>query len=240
MPPDGYELLMISSANMINATLYDNLNYNFLRDIAPVGGVAGVPLVMEVHPSVPVKTIPEFIAYAKANPAKLSMGSAGIGNSTHLAGELFKMMAGVDMLHVPYRGAAPALADVIGGQVQGMFDGVPGSIEYIRAGKVRALAVTTAMRLGVLPDLPTIGEFVPGYEASTVNGIGVPKNTPVEIIQKLNTEINAALVDAKMKTRLADLGALVLPGSAAEFGKLLSAETEKWARVVRFAGIKAD
>jgi tripartite-type tricarboxylate transporter receptor subunit TctC len=240
MPPDGYGLLMISSANMINATLYDKLNYNFLRDIAPVGGVAGVPLVMEVHPSVPVKTIPEFIAYAKANPAKLSMGSAGIGNSTHLAGELFKMMAGVDMLLVPYRGAAPALADVIGGQVQGMFDGVPGSIEYIRAGKVRALAVTTAMRLGILPDLPTIGEFLPGYEASTVNGIGAPKNTPVEIIQKLNTEINAALVDAKMKTRLADLGALVLPGSAEEFGKLLSAETEKWARAVRSAGIKAD
>lgn len=240
MPPDGYGLLMISSANMINATLYDKLNYNFLRDIAPVGGVAGVPLVMEVHPSVPVKTIPEFIAYAKANPGKLSMGSAGIGNSTHLACELFKMMAGVDMLLVPYRGAAPALADVIGGQVQGMFDGVPRSIEYIRAGKVRALAVTTAMRLGILPDLPTIGEFLPGYEASTVNGIGAPKNTPVEIIQKLNTEINAALVDAKMKTRLADLGALVLPGSAAEFGKLLSAETEKWAKAVRFAGIKAD
>jgi len=205
MPPDGYGLLMISSGNVINATLYDKLNYNFIRDIAPVGNVAGVPLVMEVHPSLPVTTVQEFIAYAKANPGKISMGSAGIGNSTHLAGELFKMMAGVNTLHVPYRGAAPALTDVIGGQVQGMFDGVPGSIEYIRAGKVRALGVTTAMRLEIFPDVPTIGQFVPGYEASPVNGIGAPKNTPVEIIEKLNAEINAALVDTKMKARLADM-----------------------------------
>jgi tripartite-type tricarboxylate transporter receptor subunit TctC len=239
-PPDGYSLLMISSANMINATLYDKLNYNFLRDIAPVGGVAGVPLVMEVHPSVPAKTISEFIAYAKANPGKISMGSAGIGNSSHMAGELFKMMAGINTLHVPYRGAAPALADVIGGQVQGMFDGVPGSIEYIRAGKVRALAVTTAMRLEILPDLPTLGEFMPGYEANPVNGIGAPKNTPVEIIEKLNAEINAALVDPKMKARLADMGALPLPGSVADFGKLLAAETEKWAKVVQFSGAKPN
>ena len=229
---------MISSANVINATLYDRLNYNFIRDIAPVAGVAGVPLVMEVHPSVPARTVPEFITYAKANPGKISIGSAGIGNSTHLAGELFKMMTGVKMVHVPYRGAAPALADVIGGQVQGMFDGVPGSIEHIKAGKVRPLAVTTPMRLEILPDLPTIGEFVPGYEASAVNGIGAPKNTPIEIIQKLSTEINAAFVDANMKARFAALGAPVLPGSVADFGKLLAAETEKWANVVKFSGAK--
>src|ERR1700686_2847476 len=178
--PDGYGLLMISSANVINATLYDRLNYNFIRDIAPVAGVAGVPLVMEVHPSVPARTVPEFIAYAKANPGKISMASAGIGNSTHMAAELFKMMAGVNMVHVPYRGAGPALADVLGGQVQGMFDGVPASIGYIRAGKVRALAVTTAARLEVLPDLPTISEFVPGYQASAVNGSGARKTPPRE------------------------------------------------------------
>ena len=240
MPPDGYALLMISSSNMINASLYDKLNYNFIRDIAPVASVAGVPLVMEVHPSVPARTVPEFIAYAKANPGKISMASAGIGNSTHVAGELFKMMTGVNMVHVPYRGAGPALADVLGGQVQGMFDGVPASIEYIRAGKVRALAVTTAVRLEMLPDLPTIGEFVPGYEASAVNGIGAPKNTPAEIIEKLNAEINAALADAKLKARFADMGAPVLAGSAADFGKLIADETEKWAKVVKFAGIKPE
>jgi tripartite-type tricarboxylate transporter receptor subunit TctC len=238
MPPDGYALLMISSSNMINASLYDKLNYNFIRDIAPVAGVAGVPLVMEVHPSVPARTVPEFIAYAKANPGKISMASAGIGNSTHMAAELFKMMAGVNMVHVPYRGAGPALADVLGGQVQGMFDGVPASIGYIRAGKVRALAVTTTARLEVLPDLPTISEFVPGYEASAVNGIGAPKNTPAEIIEKLNGEINAALADAKLKARLADMGAPVLVGSAADFGKLIAEETEKWAKVVKFSGAK--
>lgn len=238
MPPDGYALLMISSSNMINVSLYDKLNYNFIRDIAPVAGLAGVPLVMEVHPSVPARTVPEFIAYAKANPGKIGMASAGIGNSTYMAAELFKMMAGVNMVHVPYRGAGPALADVLGGQVQGMFDRVPASIGYIRAGKVRALAVTTAARLEVLPDLPTISEFVPGYEASAVNGIGAPKNTPAEIIEKLNGEINAALADAKLKARLADMGAPVLVGSAADFGKLIAEETEKWAKVVRFSGAK--
>jgi tripartite-type tricarboxylate transporter receptor subunit TctC len=238
MPPDGYALLMISSSNMINASLYEKLNYNFIRDIAPVASVASVPLVMEVHPSVPARTVPEFIAYAKANPGKISMASAGIGNSTHVAGELFKMMTGVNWVHVPYRGAGPALADVLGGQVQGMFDGVPGSIEYIRAGKVRALAVTTAVRLEMLPDLPTIGEFVPGYEASSVNGIGAPKNTPTEIIEKLNAEINTALADAKLKARFAAMGAPVLVGSAADFGKLIAEETEKWAKVVKFSGAK--
>jgi tripartite-type tricarboxylate transporter receptor subunit TctC len=238
MPPDGYSLLMISSSNMINASLYEKLNYNFIRDIAPVASVAGVPLVMEVHPSVPARTVPEFIAYAKANPGKISMASAGIGNSTHVAGELFKMMTGVDMVHVPYRGAGPALADVLGGQVQGMFDAVPASIGYIRAGKVRALAVTTAARLETLPDLPTMGEFVPGYDASAVNGIGAPRNTPAEIIEKLNAEINAALADAKLKARLADMGAQVLVGSAADFSKLIVEETEKWAKVVKFSGAK--
>jgi tripartite-type tricarboxylate transporter receptor subunit TctC len=238
MPPDGYALLMISSSNMINASLYDKLNYNFIRDITPVAGLARVPLVMEVHPSVPARTVPEFIAYAKAPPDKISMASAGIGNSTHMAGELFKMMTGVSMVHVPYRGAGPALGDVLGGQVQGMFDGVPASIGYIRAGKVRALAVTTAVRLEVLADVPTMGEFVPAYEASAVNGIGAPKNTPAEIVEKLNAEINAALADAKLKARLADMGAPALVGSAADFGKLIAEETEKWAKVVRFSGAK--
>jgi tripartite-type tricarboxylate transporter receptor subunit TctC len=195
---------------------------------------------MEVHPSVPARTVPEFISYAKANPGKISMGSAGIGNSTHMAGELFKMMTGVNLVHVPYRGAAPALADVVGGQVQGMFDGVPASIEYIKAAKVRALAVTTATRLEILPDVPALGEFVPGYEASAVNGIGAPKNTPAEIIGTLNAEINTALVDTKMKSRFAAMGALVLPGSAADFGKMIVAETEKWARVVKFSGAKPE
>ena len=240
MPPDGYTLLMISSSNVINASLYEKLSYNFLRDIAPVAGVVGVPLVIEVHPSVPAKTLPEFIAYAKANPGKISMASAGIGNSTHVAGELFKMMTGVNMVHVPYRGAGPALADVLGGQVQGMFDGVPASIEYIRTGKVHPLAVTTAMRLEILPDLPTVGEFVPGYEASAVNGIGAPKNTPAEIIETLNAEINAGLGDANIKARFASMGAAMLAGSSTDFGKMLAAETEKWAKVVKFSGAKAE
>ena len=240
MPPDGYTLLMISSSNVINASLYEKLNYNFLRDIAPVAGVVGVPLVIEVHPSVPAKTLPEFIAYAKANPGKLSMASAGIGNSTHVAGELFKIMTGVNMVHVPYRGAGPALADVLGGQVQGMFDGVPASVEFIRTGKVRPLAVTTAMRLEILPDLPTVGEFVPGYEASAVNGIGAPKNTPAEIIDKLNAEINAGLGDATIKARFAAVGAQILAGSSTDFGKMLAAETEKWAKVVKFSGAKPE
>lgn len=240
MPPDGYTLLMISSSNVINASLYTKLNYNFLRDIAPVAGVVGVPLVIEVHPSVPAKTLPEFIAYAKANPGKISMASAGIGNSTHMACELFKMMTGINMVHVPYRGAGPALADVLGGHVQGMFDGVPASIEHIRTGKVHPLAVTTAMRLEILPDLPTIGEFVPGYEASAVNGIGAPKDTPAEIIEKLNAEINAALGDANIMARFAAMGATTLAGSSTDFGEMLAAETEKWAKVVKFSGTKAE
>jgi tripartite-type tricarboxylate transporter receptor subunit TctC len=240
MRPDGYSLLMVSSSNMINATLYDTLNYNFIRDITPVAAVARVPLVMEVHPSVPARTVPEFISYAKANPGKISMGSAGIGNSTHMAGELFKMMTGVDLIHVSYRGAGPALADLIGGHVQGMFDGVPASIEYIKAEKVRALAVTTATRLEILPDVPTVGEFVPGYEASAVNGIGAPKDTPAEIIGTINAEINAALADAKLKSRFAAMGALALPGSDADFGKMIVAETEKWARVVKFSRAKPE
>jgi tripartite-type tricarboxylate transporter receptor subunit TctC len=240
MRPDGYSLLMVSSTNMINATLYDKLNYNFIRDITPVAAVARVPLVMEVHPSVPARTVPEFISYAKANPGKISMGSAGIGNSTHMAGELFKMMTGVDLIHVPYRGAGPALADVVGGHIQGMFDGVPASIENIKAEKVRALAVTTATRLEILPDVPTVGEFVPGYEASAVNGIGAPKDTPAEIIGTINAEINAALADAKLKSRFAAMGAVALPGSDADFGKMIVAETEKWARVVKFSHAKPE
>src|SRR5262245_36225598 len=240
MPPDGYTLLMISSSNVINASLYEKLNYNFLRVIAPVAGVVGVPLVIEVNRSVPVTTLPEFIAYAKANPGKISMASAGIGNSTHVAGELFKMMTGINMVHVPYRGAGPALADVLGGQVQGMFDGVPASIEFIKTGKVRPLAVTTTKRLEILPELPTVGEFVPGYEASAVNGIGATKNTPAEIIEKLNAEINAGLRDATIKARFAAMGAQMLAGSSTDFGKMLAAETEKWAKVIKFAGIKPE
>jgi tripartite-type tricarboxylate transporter receptor subunit TctC len=232
-PPDGYTLLMVTPGNAINATLYGKLNYNFIRDIAPVAGIFRSPNVLDVNPSVPARTVPEFIAYAKANPGKLNMGSAGVGSVEHVAGELFKMMTGVNMVHVPYRGAAPAVADLLGGQVQVMFDVLPQSIEYIRAGKLRPLAVT--------PDLPTLSEFVPGYEVSTLVGVGAPRNTPAEIIDKLNKEINAGLADPLMKTRLADLGGTaVAPGSPADFGKLIAAETEKWAKVINFAGIKAD
>src|ERR1039458_6884649 len=238
--PDGYTLLSVSSPNAINATLYKNLNFNFIRDIAPVASIMRVPLVMEVNPSVPVKTVPEFIAYAKANPGKLNMASAGIGNSAHMAGELFKMMTGVDMIHVPYRGSAPELIDLLGGQVQVMFDVMASSIAHIRAGKLRALAVTTAMRSEALPDVPTVGDFVPGYEASAVGGVGVPKGTSVEIIDKLNVEINAALADPKMKLRFADLGGTPLPGSPADYGKLIAEETAKWAKVIKFAGIKPE
>ena len=237
---DGYTLLMVSPPNAINATLYDKLNFNFLRDIAAVASVARVPNVMEVNPSVPAKTVNEFIAYAKANPGKISFASAGIGSSQHVSGELFKMMAGVDMIHVPYRGGAPALTDLIGGQVQVMFDNVSSSIDHIRAGKLRPLAVTTATRAEALPDIPTIGNFLPGYEASVVNGFGAPKNTPVDIIDRLNKEINAALTDAKIKARLADLGSTPLPASAANYAKLLADETEKWGMVVKFAGIKPE
>jgi tripartite-type tricarboxylate transporter receptor subunit TctC len=237
---DGYTLLMVSPPNAINATLYDKLNFNFLRDIAAVASVARVPNVMEVNPSVPAKTVDEFIAYAKANPGKISFASAGIGSSQHVSGELFKMMAGVDMIHVPYRGGAPALTDLIGGQVQVMFDNVSSSIEHIRAGKLRPLAVTTATRAEALPDIPTIGNFLPGYDASVVNGFGAPKNTPVDIVDRLNKEINAALTDAKIKARLADLGSTPLPASAANYAKLLADETEKWGMVVKFAGIKPE
>jgi tripartite-type tricarboxylate transporter receptor subunit TctC len=239
-PADGYTLLLVSTANAINATLYEKLNYNFIRDILPVGGIMRVPNVMEVNPSVPVNTVPEFIAHAKANPGKISMGSGGNGTSQHMSGELFKMMTGVNIVHVPYRGAAPALADLLGGQLQAMFDPMPNVIEHVRAGKLRALAVTTATRSELLPSIPAVGEFVAGYEASSWYGVGVPKNTPVEIVEKLNKEINAALVDPKMKARLTELGGTVLAGLPADFDKLIAAETEKWAKVVKFSGAKLD
>jgi tripartite-type tricarboxylate transporter receptor subunit TctC len=238
--PDGYTLLEVSVSNAINATLYQGLNFNFIRDIAPVGSTIRVPAVMAVNPSVPAKTVPEFIAYAKANPGKINMASGGNGSSGHVYGELFKMMAGVDMLHVPYRGGGPALTDLIGGQVQVMFSPVPESIEYIRAGKLRPLAATTATRLDVLPDIPVVADFVPSYEASGWQGVGAPKNTPVEIVDRLNKEINAALADPKMNARLADLGGTLLPGSPADFGKVIAADTEKWAKVIKFAGIKPE
>ena len=237
---DGYTLLVVTSVNAVNATLYNKLNFNFIHDIAPVASVFETPLVVEVNPSVPVRTIPEFIAYAKANPGKLNLATPGIGTPPHVAGELFKMTAGVDMVHVPYRGTGPMLTDLIGGQVQVAFDPLPASIEHIRAGKLRALAVTTASRSEVLPDVPTVGEFVPGYEASGWYGIGAPKGTPVEIIDMLNKEINAALGDRKMKARLADLGATRLVRSPADFGKLIADDTEKWGKVIRAAGIKAE
>jgi tripartite-type tricarboxylate transporter receptor subunit TctC len=239
-PPDGYTLLLAGTPNAINATLYEKLNFNFIRDIASVAGISRAPLVMAVHPSVPAKTVPEFIAYAKANPGKISMASAGIGAPSHVSGELFKMMARVNLVHVPYRGAGPALVDLLAGQVQVGFPSMPSSIEYVRAGKLRALAVTSATRSDALPDIPTVGEFLPGYEASASYGIGAPKGTPVEIIDMLNKEINAALGDPKMKARLADLGGTPLLGSAADFGKLIAEETEKWAKVIKFAGIKAN
>jgi tripartite-type tricarboxylate transporter receptor subunit TctC len=237
--PDGYTLLLVAPGSAINATLYDKLNFNFIRDIAPVAGIIRAPNVMEVHPSVPAKTVPEFIAYAKANPGKINYASAGTGTSLHVAGELFKMMTGVNMAHVPYRGTAPALADLLGGQVQVMFDNITTSIEHIRAGKLIPLAVTTATRSAMLPDLPTVGDFLPGFEASAFFGVGAPKNTPAEIVEKLNKEINAGLTDPKMKARLAELGT-VLPGSPADFGKLIVEETEKWAKVVKFSGAKPD
>jgi tripartite-type tricarboxylate transporter receptor subunit TctC len=239
-PADGYTLLVADASAAINATLYDKLNFNFIRDIAPVAGIIRVANVMEVNPSFPAKTVPEFIDYAKANPGKINFASGGNGAPPHVSGELFKMMTGVDIVHIPYRGLAPALTDLIGGQVQVMFGTMPPSIEYIRAGKLRALAVTTATRSAALPDIPTVGEFVPGYEASTWYGVGAPKNTPVEVIETLNKEINAAFADPKMKARLADLGGILLPGSPADFGKLIADETEKWAKVVKFSGAKPD
>jgi tripartite-type tricarboxylate transporter receptor subunit TctC len=237
---DGYTLLIVGTTQAINATLYDKLNFHFIRDIAPVAGLTRVPNVIVVNPSVPATTVPEFIAYAKANAGKLSMASGGIGSSGHVSGELFKMMTGVNMAHVPYRGGAPALTDLLAGQVQVYFSPMPAAIAYIKAGKLRALAVTTAVRSEALPEIPTLGEFVPGYEASIWLGIGAPKATPAEIVNKLNKKINVALADANMKARLADLGGTVLPGSPVDFGKFVGAETEKWAKVIKSAGIKAE
>jgi tripartite-type tricarboxylate transporter receptor subunit TctC len=238
--PDGYTLLQVVATNAINATLYDRLNFNFIRDIAPVASIARVPLVMEVNPSVPAKTVPEFIAYAKANPGKISMASAGIGTPGHVGGELFKMMTGVDMLHVPYRGSAPMVTDLLGGQVQAAFDNLPVSIEHISAGKLRALAVTTATRSEALPDVPTVGDFVPGYEASSWTGLAAPRNMPAEAVEKLNREINVGLADAKVKARLAELGNVPMLMTAVEFEKFVADETEKWGKVIRAANIKAE
>jgi tripartite-type tricarboxylate transporter receptor subunit TctC len=237
--PDGYTLLLIAGAHTVNATLYDRLSFNFVHDIAPVAGISRETGVMVVHPSVPAETVPDFIAYAKTNPGKINMASAGIGAPSHVAGELFKMMTGVNMVHVPYRGSPPALTDLLGGQVQVYFGPIAGSIEYVRAGTLRPLAVITAKRSEALPDLPTVGEFVPGYEASAVWGLGAPRNTPAEIVDQLNKEINAGLADPKIKARL-ELSGTVLPGSPTDFGKLIADETEKWGKVVKFANIKLD
>ncbi len=236
--PDGYTLLYVASANAINVTLYDKLNFNFIRDIAAVASLTRGAFVMVVNPTFPARTVAEFIAYAKTSPGKINFGSGGTGTAVHVAGELFKMMAGVNMLHVPYRGSAPALTGLIGGQVQVGFETLPATIEYIRSGTLRALAVTTATRSEALPDIPTIGEFVPGYEASQFQGLVAPKNTPAEIIDKLNREINAGLTDPKLKARFAHLGLTVFPGSPADFRKLIADETEKWAKVIKFANIK--
>jgi len=239
-PADGYTLLVGATANAINATLYDKLNFNFMRDTVPVAGIIRVPNVMEVNLSIQAKSIPEFIAYAKANPGKISMASGGVGASSHMSGELFKFMTGINMVHVPYRGVAPALADLIGGQVQVLFDTMPNSIEYIKAGKLRALAVTTTTRNPATPDLPTVAEFLPGYESSAWYGVSAPKGTPADIVEKLNTEINAGLSDPKLSARLADLGGILMRGSPADFGKLIAEETEKWAKVIRAANIKPE
>jgi tripartite-type tricarboxylate transporter receptor subunit TctC len=239
-PPDGYTLLMALSVNAINPAVYDNLPFNFIRDTATVASIASTPLIMEVNPSVPARTVPEFIAYAKANPGKINMASGGKGAPGHVAGELFKMMAGVDMVHVPYRGEALALPDLISGQVQVYFAVMPASLGYIRAGKLRALAVTSGTRQEALPDVSTVGEFLPGYEARGWYGVVVPKATPREIVEKLNKEINAALADPSMKKRLTDLGCAVFAGSPADFGKFIADETEKWGKVVKFAGIKPE
>jgi tripartite-type tricarboxylate transporter receptor subunit TctC len=237
---DGYTLLLATVPNAVNASLYEKLNFNFIRDTAPVAGIIRVPMVMLLNPSVPAKTVPEFIAYAKANPDKVNMASAGNGTAPHLAGELFKMMAGVNLVHIPYRGQGPALTDLLGGQVQVLFATTPGTSDYITTGKLRALAVTTAARAEMLPELPPIGDFVPGYETSQWYGISAPGKTPPEIVDKLNREINAALADPGMKAKFAAIGGEPLPGSAAEFGKLIAEETEKWAKVVRAAGLKAE
>jgi tripartite-type tricarboxylate transporter receptor subunit TctC len=239
-PADGHTLLLIGSSNTINPTLYEKLNFNFARDIAPIASFVRVPLVMDVNPAFPARTVAQFIAYAKANPGKINMASGGNGGSPHVTGELFRMMAGIDMLHVPYRGAVPALTDLLSGQVQLLFDNLPTSIEHIRAGRLRALAVTTATRSPILPDVPTIAETVPGYEASGIGGVGAPRNTPAAIINKLNSEINAILADPRMQARLADLGATPLTGTPADFAKLLADEMEKWGKVVKFSGARPD
>jgi tripartite-type tricarboxylate transporter receptor subunit TctC len=237
---DGYTLLFVTAANAINASLYETLPFDLLRDIAPVGALVRVPLVMEVNPAVPAKTVAEFIAYAKVNPGKINMASVGVGTPPHLAGELFKAMTGVNMIHVPYRGSAPAITGMIGGQVQVLFDAVPSSLAHIQSGALRALAVTTPSRSSVLPDLPTVGDTVPGYEASTWFGVGVPKGTPTEVIEKLNREINAGLADPTVKARLAEVGTSVFLGAPADFGKFIVAETEKWGKVIRAANIKPE
>ena len=239
-PADGYTLLLVTAANAINTTLYEKLSFNLSRDIAPVAGIIVVPNVMVVHPSVPAKTIPEFIAYAKANPGKVNMASGPIGGSSHVSGELFKMLTGTDMLLVSYRGTAPAVTDLLAGQVQVLFNSPPASIEYIKAGRLRALAVTTTTRSEVLPDVPTVSEFVPGYEASQWYGVGAPKNTPAQIVEELNKEINAGLAAPKLKARLADLGGTPIAGSPADFGKFIAEETEKWGKVIRAANIKPE
>lgn len=239
-PADGYTLLQVGPPHAVNATLYDKLNYNFLRDIAPIASMARSPNVMVVNPSVPANTVPEFIAYAKANPGNINMASSGNGTVAHMAGELFKMLTGVDMVHVPYRGSAPALTDMLGGRVQVMFENMPSSIEFIKAGKLRALAVTQATRSEALPDVPTMGEFLSGYEASSWFGLGAPKGTSTEIANRLNQEINEGLRNPKIGARIAELGGTILPGSPAHFARLIAEETEKWAKVVRFAGAKPD
>ena len=239
-PSDGYTLLAAGSGHAINATLNDKLSVNFLRDIAPVAGVIRVPNLMAVNPSLPTRTVPEFIAYAKANPGKINMASAGNGTTPHLTGELFKLMTDVNMLHVPYRGTVPALNDLLAGQMHVMFGPMPASIEFAKTGKLHALAVTTAARWDALPDLPTLAEFLPGFEASTFYGVGAPKNTPAQIIDKLNNEINLGLANPTIKARFLDLGGAVMPGSPADFGRLIAAETEKWANVVKSAGIRGE
>ena len=239
-PPDGYTLLLVTSSNAVNATFYENLSFDFINDITPVAGIIRVPFVMEINPGIPAKTVPEFIAYAKANPGKINMASGGTGTSVHIAGELFKMMAGVNLVHVPYRGSAPALTDMISGQVHVMFDILTSSIQHIRSGALRALAVTSATRSDALPDVPTVGDFLPGYEATAWYGIAAPKNTPSEIADRLNKQINAGLADPKIKARFADLASTVIPGSPSDFGRLVGEEIEKWGKVVKFSGAKPE
>jgi tripartite-type tricarboxylate transporter receptor subunit TctC len=239
-PPDGYTIALVSSSAAISASFYSNLDFELLRDMAPVCGISLVPMVMVVHPSVPAQTVPEFIAYAKANPGKINMASVGNGTTPHMAGELFKMMAGVNLVHVPYRGQGPAMTDLLGGQLQVIFATTPGTTEFVRIGKLHALAVTTATRAEALPEVPPLADFLPGYEASQWYGLGAPKNAPAEIVDRLNREVNAALVDPKMKARLAEFGGTGLPGSPADFGKLVAEETEKWAKVVKFSGARPE